>query len=182
MSTEAIGTKVVLDLTPEVEALAKRPYGLVIEHDQEDRWIGRILELPGHLAVGATPEEMLTLSEDAKRAWIATALALGRSVPPPLALQQAPTKSGKFVVRVPPPIRVALAQEADRHRVSLNELVSDTLALVVAKGFDGVVQALADSKPAAVGGARGESPSRPPAARAKRPRKHRPATVVTALR
>lgn len=134
---------IVVDITPEVEALANRSYSIVIEHDPEDGWIGRIPELPGHIAVGDTVEEMLALAEDAKRAWIATALSLGRPVPRPV--EDAPMKSGKFLVRVPPPVHTALVREADRQGVSLNELVSDTLALVVAKGFDGVVRAVSES-------------------------------------
>ncbi len=90
-------------------------------------------------------EVMLALAEDAKRAWIATALVLGRPVPPPRAVDDTTMKSGKFVVRVPPPVHTALVREANRQGVSLNELVSDTLALVVAKGFDGVVRAVAES-------------------------------------
>jgi len=133
-------------ITPEVEALAARPYRLVIWRDEDDDiWCGEISELPGHIAAADTLEEMLALAEDAKRAWIATALALGRPVPPPRAVDNTTMKSGKFVVRVPPPVHTALVREANRYGVSLNELVSDTLALVVAKGFDGVVRAVSES-------------------------------------
>lgn len=135
-----------VEITAEVEALAARPYRLVIWRDEDDdSWCGEIPELPGHIAAGETVEEMLALAEDAKRAWIATALALGRPVPPPRPVDDIPMKSGKFIVRIPPPVHTALVQEAHRQGVSLNELVSDTLALVVAKGFDGVVQAIAAS-------------------------------------
>ncbi|MGI8857285.1 MAG: toxin-antitoxin system HicB family antitoxin [Thermomicrobiales bacterium] len=135
-----------VDITPEVETLAARPYRLVIWRDEDDgAWCGEIPELPGHIAAADTIEEMLALAEDAKRAWIATALSLGRPVPPPSAIEDTPMKSGKFLVRVPPPVHTALVREADRQGVSLNELVSDTLALVVAKGFDGVVRAVAES-------------------------------------
>lgn len=136
---------IVVDITPEAEELANRPYSIVIEHDLEDGWIGRIPELPGHIAVDESVEEMLALAEDAKRAWIATALALGRPVPPPRPADDTTMKSGKFIVRVPPPVHTALVREANRQGVSLNELVSDTLALVVAKGFDGVVRAVSES-------------------------------------
>jgi len=133
-------------ITPEVEALAAQPYRLVIWRDEDDdAWCGEIPELPGHIAAADTLEEMLALAEDAKRAWIATALALGRPVPPPRPADDTTMKSGKFVVRVPPPVHTALVREANRQGVSLNELVSDTLALVVAKGFDGVVRAIAES-------------------------------------
>lgn len=133
-------------ITPEVEALAARSYRLVIWRDEDDNaWCGEIPELPGHIAAADTLEEMLALAEDAKKAWIATALALGRPVPPPRPADDTAMKSGKFIVRVPPPVHTALVREANRNGVSLNELVSDTLALVVAKGFDGVVRAVSES-------------------------------------
>lgn len=124
----------------EIHALASRPYAMVIENDPEDGWIGRIPQMPGLLAVGDTVDEMLALAEDAKRAWIATALKLGRPIPEPEPTAATPEKSGKFVVRVPPAIHAAVAREASRQHVSLNELVSDVLSIVAAKGFEYVVE------------------------------------------
>lgn len=128
------------EITPAVLSLANRPYNMVIEHNDRDGWVGRYAELPGHLAVGDTLDEMYALAEDAKRAWIATALAEGMSVPEPMRIMDAPRKSGKFVVRVAPAIHTALAVEARRQGVSLNELVSDALAIVATRGFERVVR------------------------------------------
>src|SRR6476620_9797934 len=133
MNTESI------EITPEVERLAKRPYRVMVSIDPEDGYIGQIPEMSGLLAVGDTADEMFELIEDAKRAWIATALAQNRPVPSPRRVDIPISKSGRFMVRLAPPIHAAIAEEAEIHNVSLNELVSTVLSLVVAKGFDGFV-------------------------------------------
>jgi antitoxin HicB len=138
-------TKTV-EITPEVEQLANRPYRVIVSVDSEDGFIGQIAELPGLLAVGDTADEMFELIQDAKRAWIATAIAQDRPVPAP-RVTDAPSKSGKFMVRLAPPIHAALAQEAEIHGVSLNELVSTVLSLVVATGFENLVSAMNPQEP-----------------------------------
>lgn len=41
-----------VEITPEVERLARRPYSIVIERDEDGDWVGRVPELPG-LVTGA---------------------------------------------------------------------------------------------------------------------------------
>lgn len=96
------------------------------------------------MAVGDTLEEMYALSEDAKRAWMETAITLGRPIPEPCPIESAQEKSGKFVVRIPAPIHSAIAREAERQQISLNELVSTTLTLVAGNGLSGLLQAIED--------------------------------------
>ena len=76
----------MLAITPEVEALASRPYPLVIWHDEENGWAGIMPDLPGLSAAGDTPEEMIAIAEEAKRLWIAADLADGKLVPDPTPL------------------------------------------------------------------------------------------------
>ena len=125
-------------ITPEVEALASRPYAAVLTREDGD-YVFRVPELPGLVTGGATLDEAYMMLEDAKRAWIATALELGRPIPAPRGAA-APRKSGKFIVRVAPAIHTALAEEAERQGVSLNDLVSGALAIVATRGFDEVVR------------------------------------------
>jgi len=73
---------VIVDVTPEVERLAARPYRIEITHEDGD-YVARIPELPGLVTGGETPEEMYAMVEDAKRGWIATALYYGMPVPEP---------------------------------------------------------------------------------------------------
>lgn len=73
-----------VEITPEVERLASRPYQVVIEHDPESGdYVARIPELPGLVTGGAMLEEAYTMAEDAKRGWIASALFHGDPVPDP---------------------------------------------------------------------------------------------------
>lgn len=72
-----------LDVSADVEALARRPYRMVVWHDDENGWAATIPDLPGLSAAGDTLEEMVTIVEDAKRLWIAAALADGKPVPEP---------------------------------------------------------------------------------------------------
>ena len=143
-----MNTPTDIAITQEMEELARRPYAVLVTQDSEDGYIGHIPELPGLLAVGDTLDEMYVLVEDAKRPWIATAVALGRPVPPPRPVEETPTKSDKFVVRIAPPIHAALAQEAERHGISLNELASTVFSLVVANGFDGIIEAVTQCRDA----------------------------------
>lgn len=72
-----------LIITPEVEALARRPYRMVVWHDEENGWAATIPDLPGLAAAGDTLEEMVAVAEEAKRLWVAAALADGKPVPAP---------------------------------------------------------------------------------------------------
>ncbi|MDQ2786494.1 MAG: type II toxin-antitoxin system HicB family antitoxin [Chloroflexota bacterium] len=131
-------TDATFTITPDVEALATRPYAAILTRE-DDEYVFRVPELPGLMTGGATLEEAYALLEDAKRAWIATALELGRPIPDPRD-EDAPRKSGRFSVRVAPAIHTALAEEAERQGVSLNDLVSGALAIVAARGFDQIVR------------------------------------------
>ena len=71
-----------LDITPEVERLASRPYHVEVTIEDGD-YVGRIPEFPGLVTGGATMEEMYAMIEDAKRGWIASALYHGDPVPEP---------------------------------------------------------------------------------------------------
>jgi antitoxin HicB len=139
-------TKTV-EITPEVEQLANRSYRVIVSVDSEDGFIGQIAEMPGLLAVGDTADEMFELIQDAKRAWIATALAHNRPIPAPRVADAPTSKSGKFMVRLAPPIHAALAREAEIHDISLNELVSTVLSLVVGAGFENLVSAVNRQEP-----------------------------------
>ncbi len=59
-------------------------YRIVITWSDEDAaFIAGVPELPGCVSDGTTYAEAAANAEDAARAWIETALALGRDVPAP---------------------------------------------------------------------------------------------------
>lgn len=72
-----------VEITPEVERLARRPYSVVIERDEDGDYMAHVPELPGLIAVAPTLDALYALVEDAKRAWIADALHHGERVPEP---------------------------------------------------------------------------------------------------
>ena len=51
--------------------------------DEDGGYIADIPDLTGCSAFGETPEEALSQVLEAKRAWLATATAAGKAVPPP---------------------------------------------------------------------------------------------------
>lgn len=73
-----------VEVTPEVERLAARPYRIDITYDVESGdYVARIPELQGLVTGGKTPEEARAMAEDAKLGWIATALLFGDPIPEP---------------------------------------------------------------------------------------------------
>jgi antitoxin HicB len=74
-----------VEYTAEVERLASRPYHVVVTHEDGD-YVARIPELPGLVTGAETEAGMYEMVEDAKRAWIATALHYGDPVPEPAAV------------------------------------------------------------------------------------------------
>ena len=76
------------------------------------------------MSEGDTKQEALKMIEDAKRAWITVALKRKITIPEP----EKDEFSGKFNVRVPKFLHRKLAYRAKSEGVSLNTLISTTLA------------------------------------------------------
>lgn len=106
------------------------PYTIQITREDDTTWFARVVELPGCLTEGDTPEEAADLIQDALAAWLEIALEDGRPIPEP---QTAETYSGRFVVRVPRTLHQQLVEAAEQEGVSLNQLINVTLAGRVAR-------------------------------------------------
>ncbi|MGB4593915.1 MAG: toxin-antitoxin system HicB family antitoxin [Coriobacteriia bacterium] len=122
----------------EFEALS---YPVEITEDDNGYFV-RIPDLPGCESSGATLAEAMYAIDEAKAAWIATALELGKTVPVPRGDDD---YSGKFVVRVGPSVHRDLVRLAQLEGMSLNTFVATTLAretgrypAQAAKGASGV--------------------------------------------
>lgn len=115
--------------TPDVQAYLELPYAIELVQDRDDDgatgWVAEVEELPGCISQGQTPEAAVARIRDAMLGWISVALEDGREIPVPRALGK---YSGKFVVRVPQSLHADLVRLAEREGVSLNHLVSTTLA------------------------------------------------------
>lgn len=107
------------------------PYGVTLIPDRDDDgrsgWVAEILDLPGCISQGDTPDQAVGRVRDAMAGWISVALEDGREIPPPRnAVDRA--YSGKFLVRLPASLHAELARQAEREEVSLNQLVATALA------------------------------------------------------
>ncbi len=70
-----------LAITPEIVALARRPYPVLVTYKEDSGWVGRVPDLPGVIAAGDTPDEMMDVLQSAKAVYIASMLRHGETVP-----------------------------------------------------------------------------------------------------
>ena len=104
------------------------PYPVQLSHQTEDGdkyWLAELLDLPGCMTDGSTPDEALENLEEAKRLWIETQIEDGYEVPEPARVHD---YSGKFLVRMPKALHYRLATQAKREGVSLNQYVISLLS------------------------------------------------------
>jgi predicted RNase H-like HicB family nuclease len=72
-------------LEERVQAIIRRPYHRVITGEPVEGYLGEVLEFPGCLTAGATPEEALRNLDEAMAVWIESALVHGDLIPEPIA-------------------------------------------------------------------------------------------------
>jgi len=107
-----------------LEEWLKRPYSILITPDPDGGYVAEVPELPGCITQGDTWEEVIKMIEDAKRAWIETALQRGKEIPEPKIERKF---SGRFVIRVSKSLHRRLSELAEKEGVSLNTLVVQLL-------------------------------------------------------
>ncbi len=73
------------DLTEQVRKIVSRPYHRLITGEPDEGYLGEVLELPGCVTAGETPEEALLNLREAMEVWVETALSHGEPVPEPMA-------------------------------------------------------------------------------------------------
>lgn len=111
-----------------VEQYVKRPYSVVLNALTEadgGGWLAETRELPGCTAVGQTREEALRNLEEARLAWLETAVEEGFVIPDPRLSSE---YSGKLTLRIPKSLHALLAGLADDEGVSLNQLICDLIS------------------------------------------------------
>ena len=108
------------------------PYRYEIIPAEEGGFVGVVAELPGCITQGETLEETVHMINDAKQAWLETALEEGIEIPEPESLASE-SYSGKYVVRVPKTLHRDLARKAKEENVSLNQLTTYLLAAGVGR-------------------------------------------------
>lgn len=118
-----------------LEEYLQLPYRISLTWDEDEEgqggWVAEVLELPGCISQGATPDEAVEHVRDAMADWITVALEDGRPVPEPRSEED---YSGRLLLRLPRSLHATLAREAELEGVSLNALLASTLARSVGRG------------------------------------------------
>lgn len=86
------------------------PYTIAIQPSLEGGYGARVVELPGCISQGMTLPEAVDMIEDAKHAWLESALEEGISIPEPDTTPAG--YSGKLLVRMPKSLRESPARQA----------------------------------------------------------------------
>lgn len=102
-------------------------YTIRLKKNSDGSYFAEIEELPGCMTEGDTEKEALAMLDDAKKAWVQIALERKLSIPEPTSDEY----SGKFNIRLPKFLHRQLAYKAKQENVSLNTLITTTLASTV---------------------------------------------------
>jgi len=110
----------------EAERYLERPYTRMLVPDPEDGgFVAEVLELPGCLSQGDTPEEAYANLEEAMAGWIAVSLEAGHTIPEPIGVSE---YSGRFALRISSELHRQAALRALREGVSLNQWIALAMA------------------------------------------------------
>ncbi len=93
-------------------------------------WFAEIVELPGCMADGDTPDEAMKEIVDSKEAWISTGLKRGLPIPLPEPLEE-DIYSGRVTLRMPSSLHRKLSKMAQKEGISLNQFLLAALAFRV---------------------------------------------------
>ncbi len=93
-------------------------YQLSIKQDDDGAYFAEYPDLKGCMTCADNLVEVSQLAEDAKRAWIETALEEGIKIPEP---KREIDYSGSFRIRMPKSLHQSLADEAKKEGISMNQ-------------------------------------------------------------
>jgi antitoxin HicB len=100
-------------------------YPVTLYRDQEGGYVAEIEDLPGCITEGENLDETMEAIENARHAWLETAIEDGNEIPCPRNDAQ---YSGKFIARIPKYLHRQLAEQAKKEGVSLNQYVETILS------------------------------------------------------
>ena len=120
--------KKITNLKEQVAHYANLPYTVTITKEDDGHgvyYVARVIELPGLIMTGDTPEDAYTELELFKPEWIETYLKLGNKMPEPLKSRK---YSGKVVLRMAPSLHETLVQIAELEGISFNQYLVTELS------------------------------------------------------
>ncbi|TAM75238.1 toxin-antitoxin system HicB family antitoxin [bacterium] len=115
----------------QITAIKARPYTRSLVRNEDGTWFAQIVEFPGCMTEGDTPEEALANLDDAMDGWIEVHLEDGDPIPESMTVADL---SGRFLVRMPKSLHRALSQRAESEGVSLNQFTVTKLAQITGLG------------------------------------------------
>jgi len=118
---------------PPKEMVAKylnAPYiRMIIPNAEEGGYLAEVLELPGCISEGQTPEQAFHNVEEAMKGWIFAALDLGKHIPEPVGAND---YSGNIALRVSSELHRLAALRAMQDGVSLNQWIAKAITTQLA--------------------------------------------------
>ena len=111
----------MVDVTKSPSEYLKKPYSRVVIPDEESgTYTAQILEFPGCITEGKTPQEAYERLEDVALSWIEAALDMGQDIPLPWSNYD---YGGKVALRLPKGLHKQVSLAAERDGTSLNQFI-----------------------------------------------------------
>lgn len=111
----------MVDVAKSPNGYLKKPYLRVVIPDEESgTYTAQILEFPGCITEGKTPQEAYARLEDVALSWIEAALDMGQDIPLPWSNYD---YGGKVALRLPKGLHKQVALAAERDGTSLNQYI-----------------------------------------------------------
>ena len=108
------------------EEYMKLPYKLEIVPDSEESgFVASYPELPGCITCGSTITDAVNNAEDAKKAWLLSAIEEHIKIAEP---ESAQSYSGQFKLRIPKTLHKTLVEDSKKEGVSMNQYCVSLLA------------------------------------------------------
>jgi len=109
------------DFTKDPEEYLKKPYSRIVIPDEESgTYTAQILEFPGCITQGETPQEAYERLEEVALSWIEAALGMGQDIPLPWSTHE---YGGKVALRLPKSLHKQVSLAAERDGTSLNQFI-----------------------------------------------------------
>jgi predicted RNase H-like HicB family nuclease len=111
-----------------IREILDMPYARILIRNKDGSFTAQILEFPGCVAEGATPDEAIDDLDKSASSWIEGAIEQNEEIPEPLASYG---YSGKINLRLPKSIHKQAARLAKKEDVSLNQFFASAIAAKV---------------------------------------------------
>lgn len=120
--------KAIDNLQTSATEILKKPYTRRITPDEAGGYVASILEFPGCVAEGETPDEAIRNLDKAALSWVKVALANNYEFRDPVSFDGC---SGKIALRMPRGLHKQVAELAELEDISVNQLLVSAIAAYV---------------------------------------------------